>query len=129
MALLEMSAECEIYFTDNWIATDIQLPDTDFDYSSLDSFISINFYPTVNELIGHDGTSTGRTAYYGMSSIFCYHKKKKLALKLADDVKAFFNGQSLPKDIYIGTGQDKPAIDLDNGFYEARVNFEVSQYS
>jgi len=33
MALLEMAAECEIYFTTNWTDTDIKLPDTPFDYT------------------------------------------------------------------------------------------------
>ena len=129
MALLEMAAENEIHFTTNWTATQIQLPDKVFDYAGLDTFISINFYPTLNNKIGFDGTTNGRIASYGMSSIFCYHKKKKLALKLADDVKAFFNGVELPKDIHVGVGQDVPAIELDNAYYEARVNFEVSQYS
>jgi len=50
-------------------------------------------------------------------------------LKLADDIKTFFNGQELPKDIHIAIGQDKPAVNLGNGYYESRVNFEVKQFS
>jgi len=129
MALLDMEAECEIYFTTNWTDTSIQLPDAPFDYSALTSWVAINFYPTVNDQIGMDGTTSGRIAHYGLSSIFCYHKKKKLALKLADDIKTFFNGQELPKDIHVDIGIDKPVVDLENGWWEAKVNFEVKQFS
>jgi len=129
MGLLELAAEPEIYFTTNWTDTDIELPDTEFDYDGLDTYISIDFAPTVNDYTGMDGTSTGRIASYGLYSVYCYHKKLKLALDLADDIKTFFNGIELPKDIHVGIGQDKPAIDLENGFFESKVNFELKQYS
>lgn len=129
MALLQMAAETEIFFKNNWTDTTIQYQDTTFDYNGLTSWVSIKFFPTVNEKIGMDGTSSGRVASFGLCSIFCYHKKQKLSMKLADDVKAFFNGKELPLDIRVDIGQDKSTIDLDNGFYETRVNFEIAQYS
>ena len=126
--LLDMSAECEIYFQNNWTATSIEFPDMTLPTTSLDSYISLNFYPITNQRIGVDGTSNGRIAYHGMSQVLCYHKSKKLALKLADDIKTFFQGQQLPKDINVDIGIDYPAIQLDT-FFECKVTFRVSQYS
>lgn len=127
--LLEQVAECEIYFIDNWTATPIQLVDKDFDYTGLDTWISLMYYPVLNERIGFDGTTHGRVMGTGIQAVFCYHKKQKLAIKLADDVKAFFSGKELPKDIHVDIGIDNNHTTLDNGFYEVRVNFLVTQYS
>jgi hypothetical protein len=129
MALLEMVAECEIYFTTNWTATSIQIEDKDFDYTGKDTWISLYFVPVLNARIGFDGTTTGRIRGDGLQSVYCYHKKQKLALKLADDVKTFFNGVTLPKDIHIDIGIDGSATALSNGFYEVKVNFSVTQFS
>ncbi len=126
MSVLECSAEVEIFFKTNWYLTETQFPDpsTPFDNSDLDLYIRMDYIPTNNESSG-----MGRISSYGTSQIFCYHKRKKLALKLADDIKKFFNCTSLPKDIFVGIGDDIPCVDLDNGFYMALVQFPVSQHS
>jgi len=108
MPLLEMSAECETYFIDNWTDTD--------------------FFPVTNEQIGFDGTTVGRKAHYGISQVLCYNKNKKLAMKLADDVKLFFDGQELPEDIHVDIGIDHIAINLET-FWECKITFLVKQFS
>lgn len=125
-SVLECSAEPEIYFKDNWTLTPLQVPDPNepFDTTGLDSYIRINYVPNNNEHSGLD-----RISSFGTTQIFCYHKKKKLALKLADDVKTFFNCKDLPKDIHIDIGSDSPCIDLENGFYMSLVSFPLAQYS
>lgn len=128
MALLDMAAETETYFADNWIATQIEYPDSTLDTTGLDTYINLNFAPVTNERIGFNGTAVGRKAHYGMSQVLCYHTNKKLAMKLADDVKTFFEGQSLPKDIYIDIGIDYAAVDLTT-FWESKITFLVTQYS
>jgi hypothetical protein len=129
-SLLEISAETEIYFRDNWIITpDIQYPDIDFDYDGLSTWIALDTAPVFLEQIGMDGTSTGREAMTALSSVFCYHTNKKLGIKLADDVKNFFTGLDLPKDIRVNYAQYNPPNKLDNGFWSVKVNFEVIQYS
>ena len=128
MALLELAAECEIYFDTNWIATPIETPDEILDTSAMDSYISLNFFPVTNTHFGFDGTTVGRKAHYGLSQVLCYHKNKKLAMKLADDIKLFFQGQQLPKDIHVDIGIDHIAIELDT-FWECKVTFEAVQYS
>lgn len=126
MALLECSAEPEIYFKNNWTLTPLQIPDPNelFDSSGLDTYIRTDYIPNNNE---HGGIS--RINSYGTYQVFCYHKKKKLALKLADDVKTFFNCQELPKNITIDIGVDYPCVDLDNNFFMALVQFPVVQNS
>jgi hypothetical protein len=127
MGLLDMSAEIEVYFIDNWSDTVVQFPDRDFDTDSLDEYIELNFAPTQNILNGFNGTSQGRIQYNGMSLIGCYHKNKKKALELADTVGAFLNGKELPYNINIGIPQPKEAIDLGNDFWLVRVLFTVKQ--
>jgi hypothetical protein len=123
MGLLQLEAECEIYFKNNWTLTDIQLPNKVFDYDNKTSWIALSFNPTINQRMSSD-----RILYNGLSSVFCYHEEKKLALKLADDVESFFNCKELPFDIRVDIAQFKPPIDLDIGFWEVKVNFEVTQY-
>lgn len=128
MALLEMASEVEIYFIANWTATDIETPDEILNTSAMTEYISLNFFPVTNEQIGFDGTTTGRKAHYGLSQVLCYNKNKKLAMKLADDIKLFFDGQELPEDIHVDIGIDHIAIDLQT-FWECKVTFQVKQFS
>jgi len=127
-SLLECSAECEKYFIDNWTATQINIPDRPFTYDGINSYISINYYPLLNTMTGGlNGGTSCRIRAEGLVSIRCYDKTQKLSLKLADDVKTFFNNQELPKNINIGIGVDSPVIKIDSGWYEAKVSFELIQ--
>lgn len=128
-SLLEISAEVEIYFKDNWVSTNIQYPDTRFNYDGLSTWIAVDVNPVFIEQIGMDGTATGRESMSTLAHIFCYHRDKKPAIKLADDVKGFFTGIDLPKDIRVNYAQYNPPNELDNGFWEVKVNFDVVQYS
>lgn len=127
MSLLECAAEPEIFFSNNWTSTDVEFPDRQID-PTLETYISLNYFPVTNQQIGYDATTMGRVASHGISQVLCYHKTKKQCLKLADDVKAFFGGVELPKDIHIDIGIDYPAIELDT-LFECRVTFKLLQYS
>ena len=127
-SLLEVSAEVEIYFRDGWTDTAIQYPDASFEYDGLSTWIAIDVNPVFNEQIGMDGTSTGRESLTAQASVFCYRRSKKLAIKLADDVKSFFSGIDLPKDIRVNYAQYNPPNELDNGFWEIKLNFDVVQF-
>jgi len=123
MSLLECSAEPEIYFQENWTQTGVDYPDSNFSYDGINSYISISYSPLLNTEIG--GCRVKRE---GLCSVRCYHKTRKLSLKLADDVKEFFSNVALPKHINIGIGVDIPAVDLENDWHEATVVFDLTQY-
>ncbi len=128
-SLLEVTAESEIYFTDNWTDTEIQYPNTDFEYVDLDTWIAIDTYPALLSCSGLNGTTTGRTMLECQTRIFCYHRKLKDAIALADDVRDFFSGVALPKDINVNVAQYSSPVDLENGFFEVKVIFDIIQYS
>ena len=123
MSLIQMSAECEKYFLDNWSSTPIHRQDTNFEYDSLDKWIALAFNPTINQRLGSD-----RILHNGLQSVFCYHRKRILAIKLADEVATFFKCKDLPYDIRVDIGQYGNPTDIDNGFWEVKVNFAVAQY-
>jgi len=129
-SLLEISAQMEIYFRDNWIITpDIQYPDTDFNYDGLITWIALQTNPALLTQIGMDGTTTGRESLTALGTVYCYHTNMKKAIDLADDVKDFFTGVALPSDIRVNYAQYDPPQKLDNGFWEVKLNFEIVQYS
>ena len=128
-SLLEVTAEAEIYFLDNWTDTEIQYPSTDFEHSDTEEWIAIDTYPLLLSCVGLDGTTKGRTMLECQTRIFCYHRVLKEAIALADDVKDFFNGVALPKDINVGLAQYSSPVDLGNGFYEVKVLFDITQNS
>ena len=130
MGILDLSAEAEIYFIDNWTETplsSIQFPDRQFKTDGLDKYIELNFAPTLNTLIGVNGTTQGRTEYSGITIVNCYHKTKKLGLDLADKTGEFLNGVELPLNIRLGTPQYEPPLDMGNDFWMIRVTVEINQ--
>lgn len=135
MGLLEMSAECEYEFINNWntfTSPDVivvQYPDRQsIGKDTLDEYIELNFIGLDDDLIGADGTTTGRVEYAGKFYVSCYHRRKKLALDLADKVTTFLRGKELPKNVNImSNAQNSPTPDLDNDFYRIDVSFDIRQ--
>jgi len=124
---LEIKSTLEQYFIDNWTQTQIQFDGVDFDYSNIDSWISLVYTPVENNLIGFDGSSVGRIRNNAILKVFCYAKTVPLTYKLSDDVKAFLNGKQF-SDIKVSIGQDRGATNLDNGFFEVLTIFEVNKF-
>ena len=134
MPILEMSAEIEKEFIDNWDTftspdvIPINFPDRHFSSDSLTQYIALQFNALQDDVIGFNGTTSGRVEYAGVIKIACYHKTKKLCLKLADTVTDFLRGKELPLGIKIsGNSTPSSTKDLDNDFFELIVSFDVRQ--
>ena len=129
MGTFNIKASIEQYFIDNWSDTDIQFEGLNFDYSNLDSWISLKYIPVENISYAFDGTYNGRIKYNAQLKVFCYAKSVPLAFKLGDDVKTFLNNVSLPNNIEVYIGQDRGANDLGNGYFETEAIFKINQFS
>jgi hypothetical protein len=130
MGILDIEAELETYFINNWSTTTIKIiDDKNFSYDGLTEWISLGFVPNQNKLIGFNGTTTGRQSQNGIIIVSCYHTVEKQVLALADTINEFLAGVRLPTDIWIDVGQPKQATNLDNGWWEVQVIFSVTQYS
>lgn len=125
---LDTKAKIEQYFIDNWSLTEIQFEGVEYDYSDVEKWISLIYIPVRNDIIGMNGESVGRVRNNAQLKVYCYAKSVPLAYKLADDVKSFFNGKQID-DIMVGVGQDKSVTNLDNGFFEVAVIFEINNYN
>ena len=124
---LEITAELQIYFMNNWTETPLKLPDFPFDDTDIPKWISISYAPIVNDIIGCNGTTTGRLNYNGLFSVYCYAESRMDVFKLADSVSTFLNGKQLTKNIRVGIGQHNSVLDLDSNLFELKVLFEVDQ--
>lgn len=124
---LEISAELQILFMNSWTLTPLKLPDFPFDDTSIDKWIAISYDPVRNDIMGCDGSSTGRINYMGLFRVYCYAERRMDCYKLADDVTAFLNGKSLNKNIEVGIAQHSSVVDLDTNLFEMKVSFEVNQ--
>lgn len=125
-SMLERTAECEIFFKDNWTQTPIYIEgDTPLlDTSNLQTYISLQYANVDNKQIG-----LGRNAGYGVYTILCYHNIKKLSVGLSDDVNNFFSCQDLPKDIHTTIGIQKETQTLENGLFVSPIEFDIRQDS
>ena len=128
MASFNIKNIIEKYFQTNFTTYTIQYEGMKIDTIPSGGMISLIYSPIENSLYGIDGTSTGRIEYAGMYKIFCYASNPTKAYIIADAVKTFLNGKQIG-DIYIEVGQDNQANDLNNGFYELLVTFNLSQWS
>jgi hypothetical protein len=129
MAVLATKAALEQYFIDNWaITSKIQFSGVEFDYSGLSKWISLKFIPVENDRYAMNGTVSGRINYSGLLQVFCYAKNESLAYGLSDDVKSFLHDKTIGT-LDIGIGQDRGVENLDNGFSEALVVFEINNFT
>lgn len=128
MATYNIKTTLDQYFLDNWVATPIQYEGTQLNTNALTEFISLQYAPVYNDQYAFDGTTTGRINYVGLQKVFCYAKTPTKAFQLADSVKTFLNGKQLG-NIYIEVGQDNPANDLGNNFYEVLITFRLTEWS
>ena len=130
MASQEISAQTEIYFKDNWTQTPLEYITLSeaLDTSEMDEYISIKYFSLpLNRVIGMNGAN-GRKAYHGYLRVLCYQRDEALALGLADDVCTFFDCKQLPSDITVSIGQDEESVDMDNGWFEVELTFDIVQY-
>lgn len=124
---LEITAELQLYFMNNWTETPLKLPDFPFDDTSIDKWIAISYDPVRNDIMGCNGTTTGRLNYMGLFRVYCYAERRMDCYKLADSVSTFLNGKSLPKNIEVGIAQHSSVVDLDTNLFEMKVSFTVNQ--
>lgn len=127
MSLLEINAELELYFMNNWTASPLKISDFPFDDTGIDKWIAISYDAIQNTIMGCDGTTTGRINQSGLLRVYCYAERRMIVNQLADEVATFLNGKSLPKNIEVGIGQHSSVIDLDSNLFELKVSFEVNQ--
>ena len=135
----------EIYFKDNFLTgglptNNMLFPDKPMymkdgswnynpDYSTINEWIYFNFASVDTKTIGQDGTNVGRVKRTGLFIVYSYSRKKKIAVQNADVVFNFFSGADLGSDIRADIGKYGDALPLDNGFYELKMTFKVTQYS
>jgi len=145
MSQFELQNIPEIYFKDNFLTlglptNNMLFPDKPMymkdgtwnyepDYAKINEWIGFNFASVDTKTIGQDGTTVGRVSRVGHFIVYSYSRKKKIAVKNADTVHNFFSGVNLDEDIRVDVGKYSDAIDLDNGFYELKLTFKVTQYS
>jgi len=125
MSALSCSAECEIYFKDNWVDTPLHIDDVAFENDNYEKYIRLNYINDGSDLVG---IQCSRDTF-GYLQVFCYHKIKKLSLGLSDDIKEFFDNIDLPKDIHSKDGQQYPTQELENGYFVTLVQFRIEKYS
>ena len=120
----------EQYFISNWdrVTVPIQFEGTKFNYDDQNDFISLVYNPVINERYGFDGTSCGRVKFTAIQKIFCYAENPTKAYELADTVKTFLNGIDI-NGVTFDIGQDRTALDLDNGFFEVLVEITLIKYT
>lgn len=123
MSLIEIVAETEKYFIDNWTNTPLRLEGTSFEFngSITDEYIEVRYVPSSNETI------MDRKLSYGILQVYCYHKIKNQAVIIADEVKDFIGDTYLPQSVRVQHGQDVMLQELDTGFWLSVVHFEVQQ--
>lgn len=124
---LDITAELQLYFRDNWTETPLKLPDFPFDDTGIDKWIAISYAPIINSIIGCNGTTTGRLNYNGLFSVYCYSELRMNTYDLADKVTAFLAGVVLPLNIRVGIAQHGQVHDLDTDLFELQVTFEIDQ--
>lgn len=134
MGNLDMTAQVQIEFQNNWDTfidpedIPIHYPDRSFNSDNLTQYIALNFIPLQDDLIGVDGSTTGRIEYAGMIYVSCFNRGKMMCFKLADMVTEFLRGKELPLGVRIlSEASPSTPIDLPNDFYEIIVSFPVRQ--
>ena len=127
MSALQRTAEVEIYFKENWTDTPIHIPDSypPFENNNFEKYIMLDVINDGSHLVGYNTPEYG----YSYAKVTCYHKVKKLSIKLSDDVKTFFDNKELPQDIHVKDGQQYPTARLENGYFCTVIQFRVKQYS
>lgn len=123
MSLIEVVAETEKYFIDNWTNTPLRLEGTSYEFNGAitDEYIEVRYVPSSNETI------MDRKLSYGILQVYCYHKIKNQAVIIADEVKDFIGDTYLPQSVRVQHGQDVMLQELDTGFWLSVVHFEVQQ--
>lgn len=115
-------ANLETYLQSNWTQTTIQFEGVPFNYNGLEKWISLKYVGVSNEAF-IQGQATN-----GQLQVFCYSKNSPLCHKLADDVSTLLSCKMV-SDVEVSIGQVQgSALNLDNGFFELLVTFEVNQY-
>lgn len=122
MGSLTTKASLETYLQTNWTQTTIQFEGVPFSYSGLTKWISTKYVGVSNEAF-IQGQATN-----GQFQIFCYAQNSPLCHKLADDVSTLLSCKIVDfVEVSIGQVQGS-SLNLDNGFFELMITFEVNQY-
>lgn len=127
MGTLTAKSAIEAYFISNWTATTIQFDGSPFDYSGLQSWISIVYSPAINTTHTKSGRDTPAILREGVLKVFCYAKSVPLAFSLTDSVQTFLNHKTI-SDVHIEVGMDSMANNLANGYFEVPVKFTTRFY-
>ena len=125
MSSMQCYVEVEKFFKANWTTTPIHYDGETFTNNNYESYIRLNHINNGSDLVGlqnHQDT-------HGFTQVFCYHKRKKLSVKMSDDVKILFDNKDLAYDIHSKTGQQYPTEDLENGYFVTLVQFKIEQYT
>jgi len=117
--LYESKVEIEQYFLDNWTSTPIQFQGVDF--TQPNKWISLVFIP-----IERTANTCNRVFENSQLKVLCYDVNPTLAMKLIDEVNAFFDCKTLSK-VYSGVGKADGlgAIDLLNNTFEIASIYEI----
>lgn len=123
MSLIQIIAEIEKYFIDNWTNTPFRLHGTNYKFGGdiTNEYIEVRYVPNNNEDV------TGRQLAYGILQVYCHHKVKNQAVIIADEVKEFIGNRYLPQSVRIMHGNDVMIQELDNDFFLSVVHFDVQQ--
>lgn len=124
MSVVTIAGDLNKYVVQNWTEdAEVQLVDSSFTESGDGRYISCLFSPTNRNLIGLDGTNTGRIEYIGIYKVRCYDRYRLNSLDLADKVCTLLDGLEL-NGMYVELGQIKDPIGIE-GLFETNVSFRV----
>lgn len=124
MSLIQLVAETQTYFIDNWTDTPLKIDDVPnpFNGAINDEYIEVKYVPEDNKCL------MGRVTSFGTLQVQCYNKSKIKAVLLADKVKDFISEKDLPQRIRVNYGDDVMITELDNNYWLVVLHFPVSQF-
>lgn len=125
MSAIQCYVEVEKYFKTNWTATSIHLDGEDFTNDNYDAYIRLHHVNNGSDLVGLQN----HQEFHGFTQVFCYHRRKKLSVKMSDDIKILFDNKDLIYDIHSKTGQQYATEELENGYFVTLVQFKIEQYT
>ena len=124
MGNFSTKSDIETFIKTYWTQTTIQYEGAPFSTSGITKWIGVKYIGVANTQ-----AFSGRKTINAQLQVMCYAKSSPLCFKLADDVTALLNCKQLV-DIEIRTGQIQgSAVNLENGFFELMITFEIDVYS